>query len=74
MHDTNSNIPVVVHPPPARPRRNSQGGDSGLRGCCCVEIPLPNGSSGFSGLDVVEDVSRQKWLRLCSAVAKSLAA
>jgi len=25
MHDTNSNVPVVVRPPPARPRSNSQG-------------------------------------------------
>ena len=29
---------------------------------------------GFSGLDVIKDVSRQKWLRLCSAAAESLAA
>jgi hypothetical protein len=34
----------------------------------------PNGSSGFVGLDVVEDVCRQIWLRFCSAAAKSLAA
>ena len=58
MHDTNSNIPVVVHPPPARPRRNSQGVIADWADVLVLKFLCQTVARGFSGLDVVEDVSR----------------
>ena len=73
MHDTNSNIPVVVHPPPARPRSNSQGVIVDCADVVVLKFLCQMVARASPGL-MSSIVSRQKWLHLCSAAAESLAA